>query len=116
MAGSVRITYDSDADILYIAFGSPTPSTGYELGDQILLRLDPESHRPTGLTIRNFACHARSRASIPLPDLAQAGLPGTELLTVLRAAPIDRFLRIGEDDRGLHATLLHPPLPDAVAA
>jgi len=45
MASAVRITYDSEGDILFVTFGSPTPSTGYQVADQILLRVHPESHR-----------------------------------------------------------------------
>jgi hypothetical protein len=44
----VRITYDPDGDILYVTFGQPTESTGYELSDQLLLRVDPGTKKATG--------------------------------------------------------------------
>jgi uncharacterized protein YuzE len=47
----IRITYDPEGDILYITFGQPTASTGYELSDQLLLRVDPGTKKATGLTI-----------------------------------------------------------------
>ena len=55
---ATRITYDPDGDILYVTFGQPAASTGYQLSDQILLRLDPKTQRATGLTIRNYSHHA----------------------------------------------------------
>lgn len=116
MATSVRITYDRDADILYVTFGPPTHSTGYELGDQILLRVNPESNQPSGLTIRNFSYHVRSRVGIPLPALGGRRWPSGDPLEMLRSAPVNRFLLLGEDDRGPNAVVLRPALSEAVAA
>ena len=48
-------------DILYIAFGTPRPATGYQLSDQILLRIDHKDNTPAGLTIFNFLHHVSFR-------------------------------------------------------
>ena len=61
---SVRITYDAEGDILYIAFGHSREATGYQLSDQILLRMDPEGDGPAGLTIFNFLHHVGSESGI----------------------------------------------------
>lgn len=115
MATAIRITYDPEGDILFVTFGSPTPSTGYQVADQILLRLHPESRQASGLTILNYSAHARSRMPIPL-----TGIEGTEasagLVAVLGSVPVSRFLQIGQDARGFHAIVLQPGLAEAVAA
>jgi uncharacterized protein YuzE len=65
----VRITYDPEGDILYITFGPPTAATGYQLSDQILLRVDPQTQQAAGLTVFNFSVHAHSwlASGNPLP-------------------------------------------------
>ena len=115
MASAVRITYDSEGDILFVTFGSPTPSTGYQVADQILLRVHPESRHPTGLTILNYSVHAHSRAPIPLSGVEDLEAPAG-ITAVLRSAPVNRFLKVAEDARGLHAIILEPALTEAVAA
>ena len=65
----VRITYDPEGDILYITFGQPTASTGYELSDQLLLRVDPGSKKATGPTIFNYSHHSLATREIPLRGL-----------------------------------------------
>lgn len=65
----MRITYDGEADTLYIAFGNPKSATGYQLSDQILLRMDPETDTPAGLTIFNFLHHAGSKFGIELGEI-----------------------------------------------
>ena len=39
----IRITYDPEGDILYITFGHPIEATGYQLSDQILLRVNSQT-------------------------------------------------------------------------
>lgn len=115
MANAVRITYDPEGDILYVTFGPPAPSTGYQLSDQLLLRVHPDSRLATGLTVLNFSVHARSSAPIPLTELKTGATP-EEVVRILRSAPVNRFIRIAEDPTGLHAFILQPPLDEAVAA
>lgn len=115
MANAVRITYDPEGDILFVTFGAPTPSAGCQVSDQILLRIHPDTRQATGLTILNYAMHARSRAPIPLAGLET--LPAAaDVAALLRSAPVSRFLQIVEDGRGLCAIVLQPGLAEAVAA
>ncbi len=60
MLNSVHITYDGEGDTLYVSFGDSRGATGYQISDQVLLRMDPDSDEPTGLTIFNFLHHIRS--------------------------------------------------------
>jgi uncharacterized protein YuzE len=115
MTSAVRITYDPEGDILFITFGAPTPSTGYQVADQVLLRVHPDSRQATGLTILNYSAHARSRSPIPLTGL-EPGPNALDILGILTSAPVNRFLRITEEVTGPHAILLQPALDEAVAA
>ncbi len=65
----IRLTYDSEGDILYITFGQPTEATGYQLSDQLLLRIDPQAQRAAGLTILNFFIHMQDDREMLLPGL-----------------------------------------------
>ena len=66
-----RITYDPDGDILYVTFGQPTASTGYQISDQILLRVDPKARTASGLTIFNYSLHASAAREIALPGIEE---------------------------------------------
>ena len=107
---SIRITYDADRDILYIAFGTPKPATGYQLSNQILLRMDHESDTPTGLTIFNFLHHAGSESGIELGEIED------DMMPVLSSEPVSRFLRIWRDGDQASAHLLEPSLKESVSA
>jgi uncharacterized protein YuzE len=111
----VRITYDPEGDILYITFGQPTASTGYELSDQLLLRVDPGTKKATGLTIFNYSHHSLTAQEIPLRGLDENPDVKPMLLGVLNSAPINQFLRLTMGQQGVAATLLRPSLQEAVA-
>jgi len=115
MTSTVRITYDPEGDILFLTFGAPTPSTGYQVADQLLLRVHPDSRQATGLTLFNHSRHARSRAPLPLSGIEQTASV-TDLLGIMKSPPVNRFLRIAEDVNGPHPVLLQPALDEAVAA
>ena len=106
---SVRITYDAEGDILYITFGTPRPATGYQLSDQILLRMDPKTDTPAGLTIFNFLHHAGSESGIELGEIEE------EVMPIISSEPVSRFLRIQSDGDRVNACLLQPSLKESVA-
>lgn len=116
MTTPIRITYDPEGDILFVTFGAPTPSTGYQLSDQLLLRVNPDSLKATGLTILNFSVHARSRTPITLSGLRGGGTVPVVAVGILTSPPVNRFLRLSEDERGVFALILQPALDEAVAA
>ncbi|HEX3036755.1 MAG TPA: DUF2283 domain-containing protein [Thermodesulfobacteriota bacterium] len=109
----VRITYDPEGDILYITFGQPAPATGYQLSDQVLLRVDPQTQRAAGLTIFNFSLHSRTTQQISLPGLEDPKLK-SRLLPILASPPVTHFLRVIEGKQGFSAILLSPSLQEAV--
>ena len=112
---SVRITYDPEGDILYITFGPPTAATGYQLSDQILLRVDPQTQQAAGLTVFNFSVHAHSTHEIPLPGLEEEPEVKLSLMIILSSPPVTHFLRVVESKQGMSAILLSPSLQEAVS-
>jgi len=110
----IRITYDPEGDTLYITFGQPTAATGYQLSDQILLRVDPQTQEAAGLTIFNFSVHARTAQEIPLPELEEDPEFKSRLIPILTSHPVSHFLRVIERKGGVSAILLSPSLQEAV--
>jgi len=51
----MNLFYDKKGDVLYISIGSPQKAVSQEMEDDILLRLDTETHEVVGLTVLNFA-------------------------------------------------------------
>ncbi len=106
---SVRITYDPEGDTLYIAFGQPIGATGYQVSDQILLRLDPDGNAPVGLTVFNFMHHISSGQGIELSGVDD------DLTTALTSKPVSQFLQVRTEADKLTAYLREPSLRDAVS-
>ena len=113
---AIRITYDPEGDILYLTFGHPTVATGYQLSDQLLLRVDPKTQKAAGLTIFNYSIHASSMRRLPLPGIDEDPVVKSALLRILAAPPINHFLRLTKGKTGVSATLRSPSLQEAVAA
>jgi uncharacterized protein YuzE len=109
----IRITYDPEGDILYITFGHPTEATGYQLSDQILLRVDPQTQQVAGLTIRNFSVHAHTAQEIPLLEIEDPAVKPL-LLQLLNSPPVTHFLHIIKGAQGISARLRHPSLEEAL--
>ena len=106
---SVRITYDAEGDILYIVFGHSREATGYQLSDQILLRMDPEGDGPAGLTIFNFLHHVGSESGIAIGEVEDTAMKA------LSSEPISRFLEMRTDGDRTSVHLLEPSLRESVA-
>ncbi len=47
--------YDKEADVLYISVGEPRPAEGIDIGEGVIVRIDPKTKEVVGLTIINFA-------------------------------------------------------------
>ena len=54
MAKKLSFFFDRDADILYLSVGKPRPAIAKEVGDDILVRVDPKSDEVVGCTILNL--------------------------------------------------------------
>jgi hypothetical protein len=50
---------------MYLTFAHPTAATGHQLSDQLLLRVDPQTQRPVGLTIFNISVHLEGAQQLP---------------------------------------------------
>ena len=112
----VRITYEPEGDILYITFGRSTAATGYQLSDQLLLRVDPKTHNAAGLTIFNFSVHAAASRKLPLPGLDDDPDSKALLMDLLTTPPVNHFLRVSKGKQKVSVTLRSPSLQEAVAA
>ena len=55
MKNKISISYDKDADVLYLSFGKPTKAVGEEIDTGIFARFDPQSEELVGLTVINFS-------------------------------------------------------------
>ena len=55
MKKKISITYDQEADVVYLGFGKPVPAVSEEIQDGVFARYDPETQEPVGLTVTNFS-------------------------------------------------------------
>ncbi len=53
--GNITWEYDKEADVLYISVGEPKPAEGLDIGEGIVVRIEPKTREVVGLTIINFA-------------------------------------------------------------
>lgn len=71
-----QLFYDRDADVLYLSIGEPRRAISREVGDDVLLRVDPDTDAVVGLTIMNLSARfgeLESPQSIPVTiDLREA--------------------------------------------
>lgn len=117
----IKVSYDEDADVLYVSFGRSEHVTGVELTDNVLLRLDTgkatgSPPRAVGLTFisyeRMMAHFQHQPIPVSLTDLRH--LPEElwqAVLAVLTTPPVSDFLAVN-----LSLTPQTPPLPELVAA
>jgi hypothetical protein len=52
-----------------LLLGTRLHPTGYQLSDQILLRVDSQTQKATGVTIFNYSHHTSASGDIPMPGL-----------------------------------------------
>lgn len=51
----MQLAYDQEADVLYLSVGEPRPAISREIGDDVLLRVDPHTGEVVGLTVLNLS-------------------------------------------------------------
>lgn len=51
----MQLAYDREADVLYLSVGEPRRAISREIGDDVLLRIDPDTGAVVGLTILNLS-------------------------------------------------------------
>jgi uncharacterized protein YuzE len=55
MAQMMHLDYDKEADVLYVTLGKPRKAISRDVGDDVLLRLDPETGEVVGMTLLNLS-------------------------------------------------------------
>jgi len=51
----MQLAYDREADVLYLSVGEPRRAISREVGDDVLMRIDPDTGAVVGLTILNLS-------------------------------------------------------------
>jgi hypothetical protein len=69
--GRLLVEYDDYSDVLYLALGDPVPALTEEAREGLLIRRDPETTKPVGVTITSYGRHFRR-----LKDLSWLGAIG----------------------------------------
>jgi uncharacterized protein YuzE len=68
--GFLHIGYDREADVLYLSLGKPRKGMEYrEMGNGVVLRIDPETDGIVGLTVMDFVSNfsgVEQIASMPI--------------------------------------------------
>lgn len=62
---TMSLAYDREADVLYLSVGEPRRAISREVGDDVLLRLDPDTGAVVGLTILNLSTRS-SLENLPI--------------------------------------------------
>lgn len=60
-----QLFYDAEGDVLYLSIGEPRPAISQEVGDDVLLRIDPDTGEIVGLTVLNLSSRF---GSVQLPQ------------------------------------------------
>ena len=55
MEKKIMISFDKQADVMYMSFGKPVKAEGEEIKEGIFARYDPKSRKLVGLTVVNFS-------------------------------------------------------------
>jgi uncharacterized protein YuzE len=71
----MQLAYDTEADVLYLSIGEPRRAVSREIGDDVLLRLDPDNGSIIGLTILNLSTRGNLN-DLPIKVALQA-VPAT---------------------------------------
>ena len=82
--GQFELSYDRDADVLYVSIGSPRPAYTEEDEQGLLIRKDPKTREIVGITVLDYEEHFRQLSD--LSWLATKPLP-EELIAYLRKRP-----------------------------
>jgi len=51
----IIISYDKEADTVYISFGKPRKAISEEVDQHVVVRRDPKTSETVGITITNFS-------------------------------------------------------------
>jgi len=63
------MSYDREADVVYISFGKPRKAVSEEIDRYVVVRRDPETKEILGITVTNFSRYfeGKKQLSIKVP-------------------------------------------------
>ena len=70
----ITVSYDKDADVLYMSEGKPRESICKMLDNGVIVRKDPVTKEVVGFTIVDFITHFSKSIPQPIPIGAQFSL------------------------------------------
>ena len=95
---SLELSYDEEGDILYVSFLHDRPAAYQSLTDNIVVRFDPQTLEPIGLTLIDFSVMAPAASPAPrleLYRLAQLPLERRKaVLSVLAHPTMSQWLEV----------------------
>ena len=63
----LEVSYDNDADVLYISEGRPKEAISDMMENGVIVRKDPNTDKVIGITIMDFISHYSKSIPQPLP-------------------------------------------------
>lgn len=60
------MSYDEDADTLYLSFGKPEKVVSEEIDAHVIVRLQQKTERIAGLTILNFSKYFKAKKQLEI--------------------------------------------------
>ncbi len=65
----IVMSYDREADTVYISFGKPKKAVSEEIDPYIVVRRDPKTRETIGITITNFSKYfeTKKKLSVEIP-------------------------------------------------
>jgi uncharacterized protein YuzE len=73
MEGKIMFWFDKEGDVLDISIGKPRVAISKELGEDIIVRIDPKKKEVVGFTILNFTKRFESLKEYEKIDLPLKG-------------------------------------------
>ena len=55
MGKVMQVFYDRESDVLYLSVGEPRRAISREVGNDVVLRIDPQTNDVVGLTVMNLS-------------------------------------------------------------
>jgi uncharacterized protein YuzE len=95
----IKHTYDQEGDILYVSFHPGETGMGINLTEHILLRFNPQTKQPIGLTLMDFSVLVSPTElgprNFPLtgldrlpPDLRQT------VIDIITTSPVNHYIKV----------------------
>ncbi len=87
----ISFSYDAEADVLYVTFGSTRAGIGLSINDSLLLRTDQQMKTLIGLSIFDYS-QTSKKSRIELYGLKEMSAEaGAFALKLLQSSPLNRF-------------------------